>query len=427
VFEWVIKSRVSKTFAVIVPLLFSTGCGKATTVPRQSSSSPVFEQIYKELDHAPAAIVPLSTSERRLTISCERMPVPKFLQFVATETGVSLVADEQLDSRTVTLEASDVSLAELLGTVARRLGVQIGRVGSTWYLGQLRGEDRGVLVRRVRRLSQEGVKSAVDVMLSDAGRLSTFPDGLLVCGDRVEVLDRIRDLLDRVEASGAESWAVQLYLISLSESKATELGINAQPLIELSYAFASKSNGLGLSTTTPEDLKKLTNALTSVLKASATSQDIRIVAQPLFLLLDGESSKFSSGISIPIPKRVVSDQGTVTTQGYEFVNSGLDCDASIREVSAQLVRFKVAVELGQLQGFVEQAPIRSKDRFETVAVLASGGVYLLGSLSRDERAHSTSGPVAMLPTNKKRDAKMGQVQVWAKVFRVAGPLTASKE
>jgi type II secretory pathway component GspD/PulD (secretin) len=418
VFEWETKSKAISLCGVAM-LLAAPGCAKSKR--SANNSTPVFSQIYKELEQAPASIVPMTTSERRLTLSCEKMPLPKFLQFVATETGVSLVADEGLDSRSVTLEASDVTLAELLGTVARRLGVQIGRVGSTWYLGQLRGEDRGVLVRRVRRLSQDGVKSAVDVMLSDAGRLSTFPDGLLVCGDRVEVLERIRDLLDRVEASGAESWAVQLYLISLSETKATELGINAQPLIELSHALATKSNGLGLSTTTPDDIKKLSNALTSVLKASASSQDIRIVAQPLFLLLDGESSKFSSGISIPIPKRSVSDQGTVTTQGYEFVNSGLDCDASIREVSAQLVRFKVAVELGQLQGFVEEAPIRSKDRFETVAVLSSGGVYLLGSLSRDERNQSVSGPFSMLPTNRKSDGKRSDVQIWAKVFRVGGP------
>jgi len=421
VFEWVTKSRAI-SFGGATLMLLVPGCGKSKQTVTKSMV-PIFSQIYKELEQPEISVAPTITSERRLTLSCEKMPLPKFLQFVATETGVSLVADEQLDSKSVTLEVSDVTLADLLGTVARRLGVQIGRVGSTWYLGQLRGEDRGVLVRRVRRLSQEGVKSAVEVMLSDAGRLSTFPDGLLICGDRVEVLERIRDLLDRVEASGAESWAVQLYLISLSESKATELGINSQPLIELSYSLATKSNGLGISATTPEDIKKLANALTSVLQASATSQDIRIVAQPLFLLLDGESSKFSSGVSIPIPKRSVSDQGTVTTQGYEFVNSGLDCDASIREVSAQLVRFKVAVELGQLQGFVEEAPIRSKDRFETVAVLASGGVYLLGSLTRDEQTQSVSGPFAMLPTSKKGDKKHVQVQVWAKVFRVAGPVS----
>jgi len=418
------KSKVSKCFPLL-PLVLVSGCGKPKPIAN-TTSAPVFAQIYKELDEKPSSREQKAIVERRLTLSCEKMPLPKFLQYVATETGVSLVADEQLDGRTITLEVNDVTLADLLGTAARRLGVQIGRVGSTWYLGQLRGEDRGVLVRRVRRLSQEGVKSAVDVMLSDAGRLSTFPDGLLIVGDRVEVLERIRDLLDRVEASGAESWAVQLYLISLSESKASELGVNAQPLVELSYALASKSNGLGLSATTPDDIKKLSSALTSVLRASATSQDIRIVAQPLFLLLDGESSKFSSGVSIPIPKRSVSDQGTVTTQGYEFVNSGLDCDASIREVSAQLVRFKVAVELGQLQGFVEEAPIRSKDRFETVAVLSSGGVYLLGSLTRDEQTQSKSGPISMLTTNKKNEVKRAQVQVWAKVFRVAGAISNSK-
>jgi len=423
VFDWAKHSTLSKCGGMALALILAPGCGRKQPA-RQSDSTPVFTRIYDELNEKPALLETAKTMERRLTLSCEKMPLPKFLQYVATETGVSLVADEQLDGRMVTLEVVDVTLAELLGTAARRLGVQIGRVGSTWYLGQLRGEDRGVLVRRVRRLSQEGVKAAVDVMLSDAGRLSTFPDGLLVCGDRVEVLERIRDLLDRVEASGAESWVVQLYLVSISESKRRELGIDAQPLVELSYALATKSNSIGLALATPEDAKKVAQALTSVLKVSSTSQDVRILAQPLFLLLDGETSKFSSGLSIPLPKKVVSDQGTVTTQGYEYVNTGLDCQASIREMSAQLVRFKVAVDLGQLQGFVEEAPIQSKDHFETVAVLASGGVYLLGALNRDERTRTRSGPFEKIPTSKIQDEKSAQVQVWVKVFRVAGPVSA---
>lgn len=424
-FDWVTRSTASKAGIAVMAMLCSSGCGKREAAQRKASA-PVFEQIYKELGERPTQRENIATVERKLTLSCEKMPVPKFLQFVATETGVSLVADEQLDSRTVTLEVCDVTLAELLGTVSRRLGVQIGRVGSTWYLGQLRGEDRGVLVRKVRRLSQDGVKAAVDVMLSDAGRLSTFPDGLLVCGDRVEVLERIKDLLDRVEACGAESWVVQLYLISISESKKQELGLDLKPLVELSYALATKSNGFGFSNPSPEDLNKVTNALTSVLKASNTTQDVKIVAQPLFLLLDGETSKFASGVSIPLPKKVVSDQGTVTTQGYEYVNTGLDCQTSIREMSSQLIRITVSVDLGQLQGFVGEAPIQSKEHFETVAVLASGGVYLLGALNQNEQTKSLKGMISALPTTKTNDEKKAQVQVWAKVFRVAGPISLSK-
>lgn len=96
-------------------------------------------------------------------------------------------------------------------------------------------------------------------------------------------------------------------------------------------------------------------------------------------------------------------------------------------MSAQLVRFTVAVDLGQLQGFVGEAPIRSKDHFETVAVLASGGVYLLGALNRDEQTRTRSGPIQSFITNKVHDEKSAQVQVWAKVFRVAGPVTMAKE
>jgi type II secretory pathway component GspD/PulD (secretin) len=406
---------MNRSIVLILSLLL---CGCAKKRPVAKNTTPIFESLYEELKVAPPADTVQPAPEKRLKLSCERMPVAKLLQFIANETGASLVADEQLDQREVTFEVNDISLPELLGLVARRLGVQLGRVGNTWYLGQLRGEDRGVLVRKVRRLDADGIKTAVQVMLSDAGRLSTFPDGLLVCGDRVEVLERVRDLLDRVESSGAESWVVQLYLISVSSRKSQDMGIDVQPLVELSLALATRSGAASTQTT---QAAVLASALGKVLKASATDQNVRIVAQPLFLMLDGESSRFSSGVSIPIAKKVVSDQGTVSTQGYEFTDAGVSCEVGIREVSTSLIRCKVNVELGQVQGFVEQAPIRSKDHFQTSAILAGSGVYLLGALSQSQQSQQADGLTQKLPTRKSSDDKTTQVQIWARLHRVAGP------
>ena len=407
---------ISVLLAIVFFLL--TGCaGRKST---GSSGNPVFSEIYRQAVETPRTSDVVQAAPIKLSVSVSSMPVADFFRYVATRADVSVVWDESLDSKVVSLELTDVPLPELFGMVARRLGVQIGRVGATWYVGTLRGEDRGFMVRKVRRLPEDGLKAAVEVMLSDAGKLATYADGLLVCGDRVEVLQRLAALLDSVEAVGAESWVVQLYFLSVSKEASSELGLDVKPLADVSYTFASKS------LVSPTAAAELSAALSGALKASAKRQDVRVVAQPLFLLIDGESSSFTSGTSIPVPKRAVSNQGTVTTQSYETVNTGLSATVSLREMSTALVRCKVKVELGQVTGFVESAPIQAKDSFETVSVLAAGGVYLLGALDRSEATKDSSGPLPQFQGVRSRSEKASQIQIWARLFRIAGPVVTQK-
>jgi hypothetical protein len=405
-------------FALALVFLILTGCAQRKYA--SASKHPVFGDIYKQAVDPPRTGEIQEVSPIKLSVSAAAMPVPEFFRYVATQADVSVVWDESLDAKLVSLELTDVPLPELFGMVARRLGVQIGRVGSTWYVGTLRGEDRGFMVRKVRRLPEDGLKAAVQVMLSDAGKLATYADGLLVCGDRVEVLQRIASLLDSVESVGAESWVVQLYLLSVSKEASSELGLDIKPLADVSYTFAAKS------LVSPAAAAELSAALSGALKASSKRQDVRVVAQPLFLLIDGESSSFSSGASIPVPKKAVSNQGTITTQSYEMVNTGLAATVSIREMSAAVVRCRVKVDLGQVTGFVESAPIQAKDSFETVSVLAAGGVYLLGALDRSETSKDSSGPLPQLQGVRSRSDKANQIQIWARLYRIAGPAIVKK-
>ena len=110
------------------------------------------------------------------------MEVVTFARMVAREAGISVVVEDDLDSKKISLEVSDTPAAEVLELVARRLGVELSRVGGAYFLGELRPEDRAVYVRRVRRLSSEELQAAVEVLISDNGRVTAYPDGLVVVG-----------------------------------------------------------------------------------------------------------------------------------------------------------------------------------------------------------------------------------------------------
>ncbi|MBL9095265.1 MAG: hypothetical protein JNL96_28860 [Planctomycetaceae bacterium] len=352
-----------------------------------------------------------------MTIAVERMPITLFARWVAERAGVSVVVDDRLEHRTVTLDVRDVAVSDVLGMVARRAGSQVTRQGKLYFLGELRPEDRGVMVRKCTRLSQEEWTQAVAVLLSEHGRCQPFTDGLLVVGDRVEVLQRISELIDQVEAAEAAAWVVQLYVVSLTSDDVMSLGLDVLPALEVAATVASASNG-GLANLTPN--ASLKGGLDVVMKAARERSSVSIVGEPLFLLVDGETSHLGSGQRVPIPLRTVSNQGTVNTTSYQFVDTGFQLDVGIREVGYDRTRLTVNAAISSVVGYVDQAPILAKDDFNSASVISSGGVYLLGALDRTGNEKTVAKWLGL----GGRDKQSKQlVQIWARAYRIAGPIT----
>lgn len=358
-----------------------------------------------------------------VTFSAKEMPVSDFIRVLAAQYGASVVFDDQLDGRRISAEFQNTPLVDVFGLLSRRLGVQVSRVGDAWFVGKLRVEDKGFLVRKVRRLTDQGLNQAVQVLLSEAGRAACFNDGLVVVSDRVEVLQRVSGLLDSIESARADSWVVQLYLVAVSDDVKSQFGADTTALANLSYSFAKASAGLPAAAASGTTL---TSSLSAALSVTASKAAVNLIGKPLFLLSDGESASFQSGVTVPVPKKTVSDQGTVTTSGFDYVQAGLSASCSLRETTSAGAKLTIGVSIGQITGYVEAAPIQSKSAFNTVAVVQAGGVYLLGSLDQDEKDVNDSGLASRVMLLKGRERKRSNVEVWARVFRVAGPCGAKR-
>lgn len=350
-------------------------------------------------------------------MSVKEMPLPDFLRTISAQYGVSVLWSDGMDKRLVSVEADGVPLDEIFTGLSRRFGVAVERVGSSWYVGEVRDEDKIHFVRKASRLKKENLQDAVAVVLGDGGRSRVFDDGLIIAYDRPGALRRLGETLDAIENARSDSWVLQLYLFSTSKAATKELGFDTEALIDLSYTFAQGS-------LVPASVKgfNLAGQFSAVMKAAATREDVRLIGKPLFVLADGETSTFTSGLAVPIAKKVVSDQGTVTTQGYEYVQSGLTAEAKIREGGRGLVTLALKISLGQITGYVDSAPIQAKDEFQTVAVVAGGGVYLLGALDRDDTRAGSTGLAPQVMTKKTSERRESQVQIWARLYRVGGPV-----
>ncbi len=259
-------------------------------------------------------------------------------------------------------------------------------------------------------MDADNLDKTTQVLLTEMGRSACYPDGLLVVGDRVRVLQRINSMLDQIEAAESNTWIMQLYLISVQDTFTRELGVETKTALDLAATFAGSGGGSSTAQ----------GAFTALLKASRSNNKASVVASPLMLLLDGGTSRFQDGETVPIPRRTTTESGAVVTNGYEYAQTGLIVETSIREMSSTTAQCSLAIELTAVTGYVEEAPITSGQKFETKAVLESNGVYLLGAMPRKQKQDGKSG--SFFPTLAKVEETTGDVQVWVRCFRIDGPV-----
>ena len=351
-------------------------------------------------------------ADARVSISCVDLPLKDFVAGLAKDHGVSVVYDRSLDKVPVSMELVDAPLSDVLALVARRAGAQLTRSGQLFYLGDLRPEDRGVLVQRVGRLSKDELESSLKALVSEFGRYSVTADGLCVVADRVEVLARCEAMVAAIERSPSDLWCCEFRFVVSSASESSKLGVDMKPLVDVAAAFAVASAG------SPSASVKSSGNLAAALKAELRAQQSQTIAAPLLCLSDGQSGKVQNGLSIPIPRRSVSNQGTTTTQGFEYVDSGFTLNVSLRRESLG-ARLRVNTELGNVEGYVESAPVRSRVACETSAYIVDGGVYLLGALDLDQVVKGREGPG--IATIFSRDDRQSKLLLFARVRKVAAP------
>jgi len=365
----------------------------------------------------------------RFPLAVVDMALPDFCRVLAVKGKCSIVCAENLDEKKVTLDVQSETVEAIIDAMARRCGVQVNRTGNLFFVGQLRPEDKAVLVRRVRRLPPEEVRRAISIFTSGgganaaAGAVEVYPGGLVVVGDRVEVLRRVDAMLDEVEAVPGVAWVCQLHLVDLSRSLAHDLGVDVTPAVEISLAFAQGSAGI---VDAAQKGWALRGALDAVIRAAQSNGGASVVADPLLLMVDGQPGQWQRGDRIPVPRarRTENAGGTETVTDYDYVNAGLLVTTKLREAGQDVGVLDIEIQRSTLTGFRGEAPQTSTDNFKTQCQVESGGVYLLGSLSSEARSSRADGPGVSI--GHKADQEDRIVQVWARVYRVAGGLDGGR-
>ena len=256
----------------------------------------------------------------RVTISADSQPLSLFVRQIAEQTGVSIVVEEAIELKTVSLEVADQSVEDVIAMVGRRLGTQVTRTGDLYFVGTLRPEDRGVYVASVGQVSPDDMRAIAGLLLSEHGRASVTERGLVVVGDKVEVLSRIAEAVDEVKDATREVWLVQMHVIKTQQSVADSLGINADAALS------------GTASTIP-GVSVLEGRLTASLEAIRADSKSEVVAEPMYFLGDGTTVTYRRGQRVPIVERVTTELSESSQVRYQEV--GLRVELTIRSLGGR--------------------------------------------------------------------------------------------
>lgn len=362
---------------------------------------------FRELYNA-AALKQVKSSKtvvdtRKLNLSANKMELPSFCRLLSDHFGVGIVFSEKLVNNVITAEFKGTDLNTVFTVLSRQLGVDVVNIGNTYYLGELREEDRGVLIRRVLSHDEDNLQQLLETLKSGSGKTKVLSGRVVIVADKDFVIRRISEALDQIEGYDLSSWIIQLYFLVLRKDALAEGGLTMSTSGTISYNISE-------NTIDVKDFK-----IEGLFSGLFESSYADLYASPMFVLRDGVKGTWFDGQNVPVPRKTVSDYGTVTTSGYDYIDTGLEVTASCRESKAGGY-LELIIGLSDIQSYVEGVPLTGRTKVNVALDMIPNKIYLLSELQRYsllDREENTF----LLARNKGKST----IQVWGRIYKTGAP------
>lgn len=307
---------------------------------------------------------------------------------VGRQVGVSVSLPPNVGEDPVSVAFDDVDGEAAL----RRLGGELGLVprltgDNVSFVSAADSRERFAVLRSGFMDPLQAAESVRQVV-GEGAKVENFGDSLLVVGtaDAVERAERFAEQLK----AGPDGWELEVRVVRVNESFRRELGVQwtvaGRAGAEFGAAGGTEFPG---SVTTYIGLRAAAT-VEAVGRAIESGSGARLLTSaPLFVLEGGEGT-LSQGDRVPVPRRVVSPQGTVSTEGYDYVDTGFQVTVKAKRVPGG-VRLELAPSLSGVKGYVEEAPIVTRAEVRGSAVVKSGEWCILGGLDIQEASKGHSG------------------------------------
>lgn len=387
-------------------MVSNSGCSYFEANETIKKKPSPWQKLYTEVPDDNQTSLSKNYSVRTYSFSSCGSPFSDFIRWFSDKTGSGVVSSSQIDTVSVTCEFKNATPDEIMSALSRRYNVDIVKLKNTYYLGKLNPEDRGCYVRRVRGYDASDLQTAISAFLSEHGKVTVQKDGVVIVSDTEAVLQRVSAMLESVEAASGDAWICQFYLVALRDGLKASGGADVLTSGQVAY----KLNKGEKFEPTWDNIGQELN-----FNFDSSADIVHLFASPMFILRDGTTGEWSDGQRVPVPKKSVSDYGTVTTTGFEYVDTGIQLKSKIRECRAGAI-LTVDYSDSTITGYVEYSPILRKSSLKTESPVGSGRIYLIGELQRYEESKGITS-VLDLTDGKSRST----LQLFCRLYKISAP------
>ncbi len=303
---------------------------------------------------------------------------------------MSVVCASDLSAAVVALEFVGVEAQTAFEQIAAAANVQVGYVDGVVTFSKT--EPQPSLA--VYDLGYTGPDLAAAVSQLGEAKTRVVGDRLVVVGQPRE-LSAIADGMAVLD-QGPDGWLLSVYVVQASDDLSTELGVSLGLGAKLDVSAVLTRGAAVFSGPRAEFL------LSAVGRASQSGSSTKLVTEGSLFVLEGYDANMSQGEVIPVARRTVSDQGTVTINGYEQVRTGFQFKASARRVPGGVL-LQLEPTLSQVTRFIGEVPATSERSVRGTVVVSDGDWIVLSGLDAAAWLNSTQGtpglPAAVSLTN----------------------------
>lgn len=320
-------------------------------------------------------------NKKQISFTVDGITVKYLVSYLQDMTEETIIYNEELSSKTVTMRVINQGIDDILDMVSRKLSVNLIRVRTMYYMGTATTKDRVTYITHLERYTEVKAKELISTMLSESGKVSITEDGNIVVVDLLNVIEQVKDVLSTINEQLQSVWLISIDVAIFQQNKDHAIGIDLNQVISEAIKYGSSNLAATLSMNINATLKAEHN-----IKYLETKNITSMVVQ------DGKQEKLLLGQKYPIQKTNITmgNSSTISTNDIAYQEIGLNIDVSIKQMSdKEKASVAVKYELSDIMGYDSMRnPIIQTYTQNVDLTVADGGRYIISSVTKNLRSRA---------------------------------------
>lgn len=239
---------------------------------------------------------------------------------------------------------------------------------------------------------------------ADAGTPTIAGTRLIVTGTKAQVL-KATEIVEAAQG-GRDGWLIEVLVARITNELSRRIGISADVSGGATISLSANTSGPSRQNISAQLLAELLGEL------AETRTGAQILTRATLYVLEGGVGNLRQGDVVPVPRRTVSDQGTVTVTGFDMVQAGISLEVALRRIPAGRVVATLTPEISAVVGFVQDAPIVSTSKASAEIILNPGEWIVLSGLREESATTERTGlPWSSPPFGQRRTTRNADAEV----------------